>query len=232
VIANCAAGLVDAAGPGLLTVKNPVPWFCRSVAVKATCNTLVLTTVVGRADPFHNTTEFDSNPVPVIRIVAALPGGTNRGEIAVMTATGLFTSKIAGAEVPPPGAGFCTTIRLAELPVRSAAGSVAVTSVLLTSVVTSGALFQMATEAARKLFPFTSRVVAVAPAVTFAGVTLVIVGAGLFTEKSIAADVPPPGDGFTTVNFAIVPFASLLAASVTLTLVVELYVVTIGAPFH
>lgn len=232
MIANCAAGLVDGAGPGLLTVNDPVPWLCRSVAVKATCNTVVLTRVVGRADPSHNTTEFDSNPVPEMMIVAALPGGTNRGEIAVMTATGLFTSNVAGAEVPPPGAGFCTTIRLAELPVKSAGGSAAVTSVLLTIVVTSGVLFQKATEPARKLVPFTSRVVIIAPAVTLAGLTLAIAGTGLFTGKSIAADVPPPGEGFTTVNFAIVPFANLLAVSVTLTLVAELYVVTIGAPFH
>ena len=79
---------------------------------------------MGRAVPFHCTAEFDSNPVPVIVIVAGLPGTTYRGEIALMTGTGLFTSNVALAEVPPPGAGFCTVIRLAELPVRSAAGIV------------------------------------------------------------------------------------------------------------
>jgi hypothetical protein len=116
---------VDAAGAGLLTVNAPVPWFCKSVALKATCNVVALTKVVARADAFHNTTEFDSNPVPVTVIVAGLLGGTYRGEIAVMTATGLFTLNGVAAETPPPGAGFFTAIRLAELPVRSAAGSVA-----------------------------------------------------------------------------------------------------------
>lgn len=119
-----AAGLVDPAGAGLLTVNEPVPWFCRSAALSATCNEVALTKVVGRAAAFHITMEFDSNPVPVTVIVAGLPGGTYRGEIAVITATGLFTLNVAPADVPPPGAGFCTVIELAELPVKSAAGSV------------------------------------------------------------------------------------------------------------
>ena len=108
----------------MLTIKDPVPWFCRSTALRATCKVVAFTKVVGRGDAFHITIEFDSNPVPVTVIVAGLPGGTYRGEIAVMTATGLFTSNVVLADIPPPGEGFCTVIRLAELPVRSAAGSV------------------------------------------------------------------------------------------------------------
>ena len=76
VTVSCAAELVDGAGPGLLTVNDPAPWICRSAALRATCNTVVLTTVVGRAEAFHNTTEFDSNPVPVIVTVTELLGGT------------------------------------------------------------------------------------------------------------------------------------------------------------
>jgi hypothetical protein len=68
------------------------------------------TTVVGLADPFHNTTESDSNPVPVIVTVAALPGKTTRGEIDVMDAAGLFTTNVAAGEVPPPGVGFSAVI--------------------------------------------------------------------------------------------------------------------------
>jgi hypothetical protein len=156
-------------------------------------------------------------------IVAALPGGTYRGEIAVIVATGLSTSNVTDAvEGPPPGAGFCTVIRLAALPVKSAVGTAAVISVPPTNVVTSAELFQLTTELVRKLVPFTSSVVPAAPAVTLVGLTLVIVGTGLSTSKSTAADVPPPGDGFTTVTWATVPFASLLAASVTLKLIAEL----------
>src|SRR5580704_3286186 len=70
------------------------------------------------------------------------------------------------------------------------------------------------------------------PASALAGLILVIAANGLFTEKSTAEDVPPPGDGLATVNFAIVAVARLLAGSVALKFVAELYVVAIGAPFH
>jgi hypothetical protein len=87
------AGLVTADGPGLLTDNAPVPGLCRSAAVKFTVSTVVLTTVVGRGEPFHNATEFPSKPVPVIVIVAAAPGGTTCGEIEVITGVGLLTTK-------------------------------------------------------------------------------------------------------------------------------------------
>jgi hypothetical protein len=57
-------------------------------------------------------------------------------------------------------------------------------------------------------------------------------GIGLFTAKSTAEDVPPPGGAFTTVNFAIVPVARLPAGTLALKLVAEPYVVAMGAPFH
>ena len=141
VTVNCAAGLVDAAGPGLLTVKAPMPWFCRSLALNATFTAVVLTTVVGLGEVFHITTEFASNPVPVIVIVAALPGGTFRGDIELIVAIGLFTSNAAPGEVPPPGPGFSTVIELAELPAISAAGIVAISSLALTSVDVIGVPF-------------------------------------------------------------------------------------------
>lgn len=192
----------------------------------------MLTAIVGLVDPFHSTAEFDSNPVPVTVIVAGLPGTTYRGEIHEMTGTGLFTVNVTAAEVPPPGAGFCTAIRLAELPVRSAAGSVAFASVALTNVVVSAAPFQAITEDGTNPNPLMSSTVSPDPASALAGLILVIAANGLFTEKSTAEDVPPPGDGLTTVNFAIVAFARLPAGSVALNVVAELYVVTIGAPFH
>jgi len=149
-----------------------------------------------------------------------------------MTGVGLFTLNVAAAEVPPPGVGFCTAIRLTELPVRSAAGRVAFTSVALTNVVVSAAPFQAITEDGTNPDPLMSSKVPADPASTLAGLILVIAGTGFFTEKSTAEDVPPPGEGLTTVNFAIVAVARLLAGSVLLNVVAELYVVTIGTPFH
>jgi len=192
VTVSCAAGLVDAAGAGLLTVNDPVPWLCRSDALKATCKEVELARVVGRAEPFHNTTELDSNPVPVILIVAALPGTRYRGEIAVMTGTGLFTSNVAAVELPPPGPGFCTVTWLAELPVRSAAGIVAFTSVALTNVVVSGAPFQKIIEDVTKPEPLTSSKVSPDPASTLAGLTLVMAGTGFEIGGGFVEPVVPP----------------------------------------
>ena len=58
---------------------------------------------VGRADPFHSATELDSNPVPEIVMVAAIPGGTTFGDNEIIAGVGLFTVKLVDAEVPPPG---------------------------------------------------------------------------------------------------------------------------------
>lgn len=99
-------------------------------------------------------------------------------------------------------------------------------------MVVSAAPFQSITEDASNPDPLTSSSVSPDPASTLAGLILLIAGIGLFTEKATAGDVPPPGDGFTTVKFAIDAFARRLAVSVTLKLVAELYVVAIGALFH
>ena len=153
----------------MLTDRDPVPWFCRSVALSITCKVVGFPKVVGRAEPFHKTTEFDSNPVPLIAIVAALPGGTYRGEIALIDGTGLFTLNVTAAEGPPPGAGFCTVIALAELAVEFAAGTVAFNSVALTNVVARAVPFQVMTEDEIKPEPATSNNVSPAPASTLEG---------------------------------------------------------------
>lgn len=51
--------LVDAPGAGLFTLRDPVPWFCKSDAVKVTFSEVVLTTTVGLGEPFHKAVEFD-----------------------------------------------------------------------------------------------------------------------------------------------------------------------------
>ena len=76
VTVSVEAGLVEAPGAGLLTVKDPVPWFCRSDALRATVKVVALTNVVGRGAVFQRAAEFDSKPVPEMVMAAALPGGT------------------------------------------------------------------------------------------------------------------------------------------------------------
>jgi hypothetical protein len=155
---------------------------------------VALITVVGRGDPFHNTTELASNPVPVTVIVAAAPGGTTRGDIAVMTATGLFTTNDAPADVPPPGAGFCAVIWLRELPAKRFAGTVAFISVALTNVAVNGVPFHTAVVAEMKLDPVMSTTVSPAPAVTAAGDRDAMEGTGLLAAGGGVTDpeLPPP----------------------------------------
>lgn len=109
---------------------------------------------------------------------------------------------------------------------------VACNSVPLTNVVVSGAPFHVIVEVLTKPPPFTSTLVAPAPAVTVAGLTEAITGAGLFTENCVAADAPPPGEGLTTVTLATEPSARLLAGTVALTLLADVYVVASATPFH
>jgi hypothetical protein len=127
-------------------------------------------------------------------IVAALPGATYRGVIDAITGVGLFTVNVTAADVPPPGAGFCAVIALAELPARSAAGTVAFTSVSLTKVVERAVPFHATTVEARNPDPLTSSEVSPVPATTAAGLILAMAGAGFEAGGGgvVVEAVPPP----------------------------------------
>jgi hypothetical protein len=62
---------------------------------------------------------------------------------------------------------------------------------------------KLTAELATKPVPFTVRVKATPPAVALVGEIVVIVGAGLFTVKVTAFDVPPPGAGLVTVTLRV-----------------------------
>jgi hypothetical protein len=110
----------------------------------------------------------------------------------VIAGVGLFTVNGAAAEVPPPGAGFCTVIWLAELPVRSAAGKVAFSSAALTNVVARAVPFQAITEDETKFEPITSSGMSPDPATAVAGCTLVIAGTGFWGGGGVEPEGPPP----------------------------------------
>jgi hypothetical protein len=162
----------------LLTVSDPVPWFCKSTALSATVNVVEFANVVGFALLFHITTEFDSNPVPVTVTVTATPGGTYRGETPEIAATGLFTVNGVAPDAPPPGVGFTTTIWAVELPVSCEAGTTAVSFVLLMTVVVIADPFHSAAELAINPEPLIVTVVLPVPAVTALGVIPLMLGVG------------------------------------------------------
>jgi len=109
----------------------------------------------------------------------------------VMTAAGLFTSKATGAEVPPPGAGFCIVTGVAELPAKSDAGTVTVSEVALTNVVEIATPFHWTEELEMKPEPVMVRGVAAEPARVADGETEAMAGTGLGIGGG-AEDVPPP----------------------------------------
>ena len=103
---SVAGELTDPEGAGFRTTIFPVLAFARSVALSETCNVALSRIVVGRSDPFHCATEFDSKPFPVTVTVAATPVRTSVGAIEAITGSGLLTRNLAPVESPPPGAGF------------------------------------------------------------------------------------------------------------------------------
>ena len=84
----------------------------------------------------------------------------------------------------------------------------------------------------RKFVPLMVRVCAAAPAVADVGESEVAVGSGLLMVKVRALDVPPPGEGFSTVTEAVPPVAMSLAGTEAVTCVLLTYVVVSPVPFH
>src|SRR6266852_3255614 len=131
-----------------------------------------------------------------------------------MVCAGGLIVKLAGLEVPPPGAGFLTVTLAVPADARFAAGICAVTRVAFTKVVGCAAPFHCMTEVERKFVPFTVNVKVGPPAVALVGEILVVVGMGLLAAmilKTAVGDVPPPGGGFVTVTCT-VPAVEISAA--------------------
>ena len=84
---------------------------------------------------------------------------------------------------------------LCELPVKSAAGSIAFISVVLTNVVVSATPFQTIAVEGRNPIPVRSSTVSTDPASRLAGLILLIAGAELFTAKSTAGGYAASGGG-------------------------------------
>jgi hypothetical protein len=113
-----------------------------------------------------------------------------------------------------------------------AAGRITVSWVPLTKVVVSAAVFQETAVDGTNPEPLTVSVVSDELASTLAGAIVVATGTGLFTEICAAEDAPPPGEGLTTVTFAMDPSARSPAWTVALKTLTDTYVVASATPFH
>ena len=90
---------------------------------------------MGRAAPFHSTTDEATKPLPLtVRGNAAPPAVALLGASEEIAGTGLLLLivKVAALDVPPPGLGLTTVTLAVPALVMSAAGTWAVSLVALT----------------------------------------------------------------------------------------------------
>ena len=149
-----------------------------------------------------------------------------------MTGGGGLIVNVCAFDVPPPGAGFTTVTFAVPAAATLAAGTMAVSCVAETKVVTNGEPFQLTVEVETKLVPFTVKVNWALPAVVEVGLIDVVVGTGLLTVNVCEFEVPPPGLGFTTVTGAVPAAATFAAGTVAMSCVEETNVVVRATPFQ
>jgi hypothetical protein len=140
--------------------------------------------------------------------------------------------KVAGAEVPPPGAGFETVTVAVPGVAMSVAEIAACRLVLETKVVVRGLPFHWTADVETKFELLTVNVKAAEPPTTALGLSEVSVGTGLLIVKVSALEVPPPGAGLDTVTEAVPAVAMSAAVIEACRLVPDANVVGRALPFH
>ena len=135
-------------------------------------------------------------------------------------------------DVPPPGAGLTTVTEAVPTAATFAAGTMAVSLIEETNVVTNAEPFQLTVEVETKLVPFTVRVNWALPTVVEVGLIEVMVGTGLLIVKVTEFEVPPPGGGLTTVTDAVPAVATFAAGTIAVSLIEETNVVVRAKPFQ
>jgi hypothetical protein len=141
-------------GEGFSAVTEAVPAVAMSLAGTGTLSCVLLTYVVVSPVPFHCTVELERKFVPVtVSVNPAPPAVALAGESEVAVGTGLLMVKVRAADVPPPGEGLATVTETVPPVVMSLAGTVALSCVLLTSVVVSPVPFHCTTELETKFVP-------------------------------------------------------------------------------
>jgi hypothetical protein len=157
---------------------------------------------------------------------------TKVGARELSTGTGLSAANEIDAEAPPPGVGLNTVTLDEPGDAISAEGTVVVSVVAFTKVVTRAVPFHSITEVLTKFVPLAVRVNDGPPGLTNVGLSEAKVGSGLSVVNVTVEDVPPPGAALETV-IEFVPVAAISAAGTAAVICVALtYVVTSGVPFQ
>ena len=120
--------------------------------------------------------------------VSASPLVAEFGVTPVTIGAGLTTSKLNGADVPPPGAGLKTVIGVAPAVLRSLAGITTVNNVELMYTVGRFPPLNFAVEVGAKPVPLIMMFTPLVPTKTLDGLRLVIVGTPFVTLTVVDAD--------------------------------------------
>ena len=187
-----AAFDVPPPGAGLVTVTLKLPAVAMSEARMDAVSCVALTNAVPRALAPKFITEVETKPVPfTVRVKAAPSTNALDGDSEVMVGAGLFTAKLAGFDVPPPGAGLVTVTLKVPALAMSEARMAAVSCVELTKVVARLLPLKLTAAPLTKFVPFTVKVKPTPPAMALVGEMLVIVGAGVCTVSLNTVPKPP-----------------------------------------
>jgi len=158
---------------GLATVIEAVPGLAMRDAATVAVSCVEETNVVVSAAPFQFTIDVETKFVPfTVRVNCGSPAAAQVGLIELMAGVALIVN-VAPPDVPPHPP---TVIEAVPGVAISEAGTIAVSRVEETNVVTSGLPFQFTVVPETKLLPFTVSVNCGPPAAVQVGLSELIVG--------------------------------------------------------
>ena len=188
-------------GAGLVTTTGTAPAIACSAVLTGKVRDVADRTVAARGVPATETVAPAAKlpPVRVTVVGAAVPKAMVEGKTVAMEGVGLFTGRGRAAEMPPPGAGFCTATCSVVPTEVSAAVVVKDSCEPLETVVVRAAPFTRTVLPGRKPDPCRVTTAPDAPTDRAAGSSDEMAGAGFVIRKLDGEELPPPGAGFITV---------------------------------
>ena len=224
VIVNVCAFEVPPPGAGFVTVTGTVPVAATSIAGIMARSVVLEMKVVVAVSPLKFTTELEMKFVPfTVSVKSELPAGVEVGLIDEVVDTGFMTVKVCEFDVPPPGIGFVTVIKISPPAVRSESRISTVSVVLEMKVVPLSNPSNWIPDAGTNPVPVTVSTKPTLPAAVEVEERAVKVGTGFDAVVIVnvcAFEVPPPGAGFVTVT-GTVPVAATSAAKIVAVISVE-----------
>jgi hypothetical protein len=177
VMVNVTALDAPPPGGGFTTVTEAVPGDATSAAVTVAVSCVDETNVVVKAVPFQRTVEPETKFVPfTVMVNCPQPVGHELGLSEVIVGTGLLMVKVTAVDVLDGGPGFVTVTGAVPAVATRAAGTIAVSWVAETYVVTSPEPFQLTTALLSNNVPLTVKVNCGDPARHELGLIELIVG--------------------------------------------------------